>query len=295
MGSVVQTSKLPLTAIVITRNEERMLARALKSVQFCDDILVVDAESTDSTVNIARELGARVEERAWSGFGDQRNFALAHSKHDWVLVLDADEAASPELAAWLAKFFKDKKNESAESNGYKIKRAEYLLAERIYGACWNPSFQDRLFRRSKARYVGEIHEYPEVEGGLLYAPETAMIFHNPNVAVESFLEKMNRYTTVEAFDRYQKGQRTSISHLLVAFFANWFKNFFYYKGYRDGRYGVVVCLLEAVSRTVRHIKLWQIQEMDAKGQLHLLPDAKKLLNSGAAMHRKLEVGAKTLP
>lgn len=284
---VQRMTKLPLSVLIIARNEEGLIGRAVSSASFAEEIVVVDAFSTDRTVERAREAGARVVQRQWSGFSDQRNFSLAQAKYDWVLVLDSDEAITPDLQTWLRDFFASgKQNQSPY--GYKIKRAEYLLGKRVYGACWNPSFQDRFFRRDKAKYIGEIHEYPLIEGGMVNAPVTALIDHNPNVTMESFFEKMNRYTTVEAFDRYQLGQRTSIPHLAVVFFATWFKNFFNYRGYRDGKLGVVVCSMEAVSRTVRHIKLWQVQQMMKEGKAHLLPDPKKSIESAASLNRKLE-------
>lgn len=254
--------KLPVSVVIITRNEAALIARAIKSVPFASEVVIVDALSTDNTVKIAREHGARVIERAWTNFSDQRNFALAQAQNDWVLGLDADEAASPELAAWLQEFFAKPQGANAPV-GYRVKRIEYFLGRRIYGACWNPSYQDRFFRKSKAHYVGEIHEYPVLADGAEWnrLPEEAVIDHSPNVTVESFLTKMNHYTSIEALDRFNQGQRTSLSHLLVVFFATWWKNFFYYKGYRDGMYGFVICLMEAVSRTVRHIKLWQLQQL----------------------------------
>lgn len=282
------SAKLPLTVLLIARNEARLIARAVKSAAFAAEVLVIDAHSTDGTREQAEACGARVIQRAWTNFSDQRNFALSQAREEWVLVLDADESISPALAEWLSAFFAANRQRSAPW-GYKIKRTEFLLGRRIYGACWNPSFQDRFFRRDKAKYVGEIHEYPLVEGGMVLAPEAAYIEHNPNVTVESFLEKMNRYTTVEAMDRYRQGQRTSLPHLGVAFFANWWKNFFYYKAYRDGAYGFVISLMEAVSRTVRHIKLWQIQEMARQGRLAELPA--NSLEAGVSAHRKYEAQA----
>lgn len=279
--------KLPVSVVMIARNEEGQIGRAMASVQFAEDVVVIDALSQDRTAEIARQGGARVIQRAWTNFSDQRNFSLREAKCDWVLVLDADEAVSAELVQWLTEFFRSGKN-NEQPYGYKIKRTEFFLGQRIYGACWNPSFQDRFFRRDKAKYIGEIHEYPEVEGGFIRAPETAVLEHNPNVTAESFFEKMNRYTTIEAFDRYQAGQRTSLFHVGVAFFATWWKNFFYYKGYRDGAHGFVICVMEGVSRTVRHVKLWQIQRLAAEGRLNILPDPRKAMDLAAATHRKLE-------
>lgn len=279
--------KLPVSVLIIARNEAGQIERAVKSALFAAEVIVVDAFSADATPELAKKLGAKVVQREWTNFSDQRNFSLDQAKHDWVLQLDADEAISPALVEWLKDFFAMGSQNQAP-HGYRVKRAEYFLGRRIYGACWNPSNQDRFFRRDKARYVGKIHEYPVVEGGMSQAPENAFIDHNPQVTVESFLEKMNRYTTIEAFDRYRQGQRTSMPHLAVVFFATWWKNFFYYKGYRDGAYGFVICLMEAVSRTVRHLKLWQIQEMDRQGRLDQLPSGAKALEIGAGSHRHYE-------
>lgn len=279
--------KLPLSVLIIARNEAGQIERAIKSALFADDVLVIDAFSTDGTERLAAALGARVIRREWTDFADQRNFSLDQAKYPWVVQLDADEAISPGLVDWLRDFFAAGRTEHTPY-GFRIKRAEYFLGRRIYGACWNPSNQDRFFRRDKGRYVGKIHEYPVVEGGMSQAPETAFIDHNPSVTVESFLEKMNRYTTIEAYDRYRQGARTSRSHLAVVFFATWWKNFFYYKGYRDGVYGFVICLMEAVSRTVRHLKLWQIQEMDRQGRLGALPSGERALEIGASLHRQYE-------
>ncbi|MGZ3662064.1 MAG: glycosyltransferase family 2 protein [Bdellovibrionota bacterium] len=277
--------KLPISVLIIARNEEGLIARAVSSCRdFASEIVVVDAFSTDRTQAIAVEQGARVVQRGWTGFGDQRNFSLEQARFDWVLVLDADEAATPGLRDWLTQFFSEGRDRAAPY-GYKIKRAEYFLGRRIYGACWNPSFQDRFFRRDKAKYVGVIHEYPIAEGGFVRAPESALIEHNPAVTVESFFDKMNRYTSIEARDRFEAGQRTSLPHLGVVFFGTWARNFFKYKGYRDGAYGFVICLMEAVSRTVRHIKLWQIQQMQREGKLAALPDPRI---AGASQHRNLE-------
>ncbi len=278
---------LPLSVLIIARNEAKYIDRALKTVQFAEEIIVVDGGSSDQTREISAELGATVIEREWTGFRDQRNFAIENAKHDWVFFIDADEAVTPDLEDWLRDFFQNE-HKTTTTNGFKIRRVEYFLGKEIQGACWNPSFQDRLLRKGKAEYIGEIHEYPKVEGGLVRAPQKAALLHNPNVTVESFLEKMNRYTTVEAWDRYSLGGRTNLLHLFVTFFSTWFKNYFYYKAYRDGTHGFVISVMEAVSRTVRHIKLWQIQKMKTASREDLLLKPDEALQTGALIHRGLE-------
>lgn len=279
--------KLPVSAIILARNEASHIVRAVESVAFAREILVIDGGSTDATMELARDAGARVLERRWTGFRDQRNFSLESAREQWVFVLDADEAASPELEKWLRQFFASDAV-GIRPIGYKIHRVEYFLGREIHGTCWNPSYQDRFFQKDRSRYVGEIHEYPDGAPSFARAPEEAVIRHNPRVTVESFLEKMNRYTTIEAWDRYKKGERTNLLHIGVAFFATWWKNFFYYGGYRDGAYGFLICVLEGISRTVRHVKLWQIQTLSADGRAEYLVPADQALKAGAALHRTLE-------
>jgi len=280
--------KLPLSVVIIARDEEANIARAIKSAPFASEVVVVDGGSADGTIALAESLGARVVSRAWTNFGEQRNFSIAQAKHGWVLVLDADEAATESLRLWLENFFATGSDQRAPY-GYKIFRAEYFLGRQITGACWSPNFQDRFFRRDKAKYVGVIHEYPEVEGGFERLPMSVFLEHSRRVTADSFFEKMNHYTSIEAYDRYDLGQRTSLPHVFIAFLATFWRNYVYYKAYRDGAYGFIVSVMESISRTVRHVKLWQIQEMHRRGEAHLLLDPRK--KTGGSRARSLESGA----
>jgi hypothetical protein len=138
---------------------------------------------------------------------------------------------------------------------YKVKRVEYFLGKPIHYGIWNPSYQDRFFHREGVKYVNDIHEYPifPQPPGRIHEP----LLHSPDFSPERFLDKMNKYTTIEAWDRVKAGQRTNLFRLLSAGPAMFLKNYFYYQAYRDGVHGVVISLLEGVSRVVRHVKMWQ--------------------------------------
>jgi glycosyltransferase involved in cell wall biosynthesis len=249
----------PVSAVIITRNEEKHVARCLESLLWADEIVVVDAESTDRTPEICRDPGApwagklRFLSRPWSGFRDQRTFAMDEAKNDWLLVVDADEQCSPELSARIQELM-------AQPGGpphraYKVRRVEYFLGKPIQYGIWNPSYQDRFFHRAGVKYVNDIHEYPvfPVQPDRIHEP----LYHSPEFAPERFLEKMNKYTTIEARDRVRNGQRTNWFRLFFAFPAMFWKNYFYYGAYKDGMHGFVISLLEGVSRVVRHVKIWQ--------------------------------------
>ena len=253
------SERLKITAALITRNEERLIARCLKSLVWVDEIFVIDAESTDRTVEICSDPSApwagkvKIQTRAWTGFKDQRTFAMNGSANDWILVVDADEECTPELAQKIMALLSD--SGGPEHRAYKIKRVEYFLGKPIHYGIWNPSYQDRFFHRAGVKYVNDIHEYP------LFPEPPQMIhdplLHAPDFAPERFLEKMNKYTSIEARDRVKQGQRTNWFRMIFAFPAMFWKNYFYYGAYKDGIHGLAISVLEGISRAVRHIKIWQ--------------------------------------
>jgi len=262
-------SSVPVTAWVISRNEEACIGRCLRSLTWADEILVVDAMSMDRTSDICRDPAApwasklKFVQRGWTGFREQRNYAMAESRNDWQLVVDSDEECSPELAARITGFFAD--GGTPPHRAYKIHRVEYFLGKPIRHGIWNPSYQDRFFHRQGVRYVNDIHEYPVFPQPpqRLHEP----LLHSPEFAPERFLDKMNKYTTIEARDRVKAGQRTCLIHLLGAGPAMFLKNYFYYGAYKDGMHGLVISLLEGVSRVVRHVKIWQFGNLaDREGK-----------------------------
>ncbi|MGE0615974.1 MAG: glycosyltransferase family 2 protein [Bacteriovoracia bacterium] len=250
---------LPLSALIITHNEEKNIARCLESLTWVEEILVIDGGSSDRTLAICRDPGAawatkiRVIENPWPGFRVQRNLCLKEAKHDWVLVVDADERCTPALAHRLRELLSATGGPAKPA--YKVQRLEYFLGKHIRHGIWSPSYQDRFYNRQGIQYINDIHEYPN------YPPNPGVIQealeHSPDFAPERFLEKMNKYTSIEARDRVARGMRTNPFRLFFAFPAMFLKTYFYYEGYKDGIHGFVISLLEGVSRVVRHIKIWQ--------------------------------------
>ena len=153
---------VPLSAVLITKNEEDMLGEAIESVRFCDEIVVVDSGSTDRTRGIARALGARVMVNApWPGFVAQRNVAVDAARHDWVLALDADERITPDLRDEIQAL----RQRGFGAAGYRIPRAAFYLGRWIRATDWWPDPQVRLFDRRRARWEGElVHESVRVRG-----------------------------------------------------------------------------------------------------------------------------------
>lgn len=250
-----------VSAVIITYNEEKYIERCLRSLIWADEILVVDAHSSDRTPEIClashQPWAGKLKfiQRKWNGFREQRNFALESAKNDWILVVDADEECSPELAQKIVEFFAN--GGTPPHRAYKVRRQEFFLQKPIHFGIWNPSYQDRFFHRVGVKYINEIHEYPifAVQPDRLHEP----LLHAPDFEPEKFLAKMNRYTTQEARDRVAQGQRTNVFRVFGAFPAMFLKNYFYYSAYKDGYHGFVISILEGISRAVRHIKIWQFQ------------------------------------
>lgn len=257
-----------ISAILIVQNESSIISRCLNSLSWCDEIVVVDGVSTDSTkfivCNPSAEWAPKLKwfERKWSGFKDQRNYALDQASNDWILSLDADEECSFELKNKLLSIL----SEPNPHPTWKVRRQEYFLGKEIHYGVWNPSYQDRFFLKSGVRYRNEIHEYPEypTEPKRIHEP----IRHWPGFNPDRFLEKMNKYTSIEARDRVLAGQRTNLIHLVTAGPSMFFKNYFYYKSYLDGVEGIVISILEGISRAVRHVKIWRYQtELEKTGKI----------------------------
>jgi glycosyltransferase involved in cell wall biosynthesis len=252
-----------ISVLIITRNEAKYIERCLESVSWADEIVVVDAYSEDETPELAQAKGKpwsdklKWYQREWDSFRLQRNFSLDKASHSWVFVIDSDEACSEKLAAEIRSTIN-----APEFDAYKVRRQEYFLGQRINWGIWNPSYQDRLFKKEGIRYINDVHEYPgfKAEPGRIHAP----IEHAPDFNPEKFLYKMNKYTGIEAWDRYQRGTRTNRLRIATAFLVLFWKNFVHHRGYRDGYYGFIISILEGLSRTVRHVKIWQIQQGKAE-------------------------------
>lgn len=271
-----------VTACVIARNEEKTIERALKSLTWADEIVVIDAYSTDRTVEIAKKYTKNVFQNEWKGFTNQRNFALEHCNADWVFFLDSDEEASIDLGKKLLAIAQD--DPKRHPNCYSIKRIEFFLGKELHFGPGNPSHQWRFFKKNAVRFEGEVHEFPKFEGGV--GKIESPIYHNPDLGIDRFLSKLNHYTTLEALDRFGQGQRTSLMHAFGTFFTTFFKNGIRYKGFLNGKEGVVLTTLESVSRVVRHLKLWlfwQVHDGKIKMDLGL-----KLPTPGTVAPPKLE-------
>jgi glycosyltransferase involved in cell wall biosynthesis len=257
----------PITGLLIVKNEELFIERALTSLLWCDEILVVDSFSTDETPNICRDKSKpwaskiRFLEKEWLGFSAQRNFALSHARHSWVFFLDGDEECSPELAQSLQALLSDPDLTPAQ---YQVRRQEFFLKKPIHHGIWNPSYHIRFFYKEHLEFEGEVHE--GVKSTYLTKKIHEPIIHVEDLRIERFLNKLNHYTSIQAKNDFERGLRTHLLRILLSFPAMFYKNYIYYGAYKDGTEGFIISVLEGISRTVRHLKIWQLTQISKRSR-----------------------------
>ena len=246
-----------VSVAVITKNEEANLRRTLESVRWAEEIVIVDSGSTDRTEEIAGEFGAKFLAEGWRGFGAQKNFAIAQCTGEWVLALDADEEVSPELA----------KEIEALLAGVPDRDAYFLPRRNFFLGCWMrhggywPDPKLRLFRRGRARFEERtVHETMQCSG-----PKGRLrghLLHHAYPMLESYIEHMNRYSTLGAGQAVAKGKS---SRGLLPFLwnvgvnptATFLYNYVLRGGFLDGREGLLLHLYHSAYVSWKYAKAWE--------------------------------------
>ena len=249
-----------LSVTVITRNEATRLAGALESVVWADEIIVVDSESTDQTVAIARRFTDRVAIRAWPGYVDQKNYAASLASHDWVLSLDADERVTPALSGEIRAALAATPRHAA----YRMPRVSWHLGRWIRTTDWYPDHQSRLYDRRAARWTGKyVHEGLTVDGTI--GTLGGELEHFPYRDISGHLETIGRYTTAGARQMHERGLRAHwfqcLGHPPLAFLRNYIVR----GGFRDGAPGFIISTMNAYYVFLKYAKLWEIEHAQVQG------------------------------
>ena len=243
----------PVSVIVITKDAAAHIERALRSVAWADERIVVDAGSTDDTVALARQLADRVEARPWPGYGAQKNHAASLASHDWVLSLDADEAVTDALRAQIAAL-----PAAPDAAAFRMPRVTWYLGRWIRSTDWYPDRAVRLYDRRRARWDDRpVHEALLVDGSI--ANLAGELEHRPYANVAEHVTRMNHYTTLAATRMHADGREVRAWHLLVHPLAAFARNYVARRGVRDGVPGLIVSLLGSVYVLLKYVKLWERQ------------------------------------
>jgi glycosyltransferase involved in cell wall biosynthesis len=240
----------PITAALITFNEERDLPQALASLAgVADEFVIVDSGSTDRTGDVAREFGARFIHRAFTDFAEQKNFAADQAAHNWVLVLDADEVLSPELRASLLRW----KQREPDCVAYRVSRKTNYLGAWILHSGWYPDYIIRLQRRDRTRHVGSIHEAVRADGPV--GELNGDLLHYTVRSRAEYEAKVEVFTTLAAEDLYRRGRRHWRAALCVVPAWTLLQNFLLRRGFLDGRLGARIAWNGARYASIKYRKL----------------------------------------
>lgn len=245
-----------LSSITITGNEAANIADCLDSVSFCDEKVVVDGGSTDDTIAIAERHGATVYRHPWpNSHGKQKGIALSHATGEWVLLIDADERVSPELAKEILAAVA-----TGDADGYEMPRLSMFCGRWMRHSGWYPDYVLRLFRRGKGRFSDhQLHTRVICDGKVarLKTPLTHYTMRRINDAVSKM---MDSYSTVGAKDLLASGRKVSFSDGITHGIWTFIRGYFLQRGFLDGREGFVLAVINAEYTYYRYMKAWYEQE-----------------------------------
>jgi glycosyltransferase involved in cell wall biosynthesis len=243
-----------LSAIIIAKNEFDKIRECLESVQWADEIVVLDSGSTDGTVDICRAYTDKVFETDWPGMGPQRSRALEKATGDWVLSIDADERISPELRQEI-----EQAMTSGQYQAYNIPRSSYYCGQRICHSGWWPDYTPRLFRRDVGQFSNDLaHDglKTHVQEGYLQNPIIHYSFDN----FEHVVNKINWFSTEGAKTLLESGKSSSLLKAVGRGFWTFIRTYIFRAGFLDGRHGFMLAVSNAETTYYKYVKLIFLQE-----------------------------------
>jgi glycosyltransferase involved in cell wall biosynthesis len=247
--------KPPVSAVLITRNAERLLAQVLDALAWCDEILVVDSGSTDATVRIAESHGARVLFHEFAGYGPQKAWAVSQAKHDWVLVVDGDEIVTPELAREIP----ERLGRDAETHaGFEIPISLVFLGRLMRHGGEYGMRHLRLYDRRRGNYnQNRVHERVELDGPVGRLQQH--ILHDSYGSIHHYFEKFNEYTTAGAVDLNARARTAGVGTIILRFPLTFVRQYFIRGHAFNGYPGFVWSLFSAMYPVVKYAKLREMQ------------------------------------
>jgi glycosyltransferase involved in cell wall biosynthesis len=252
-----QQKHVPVSAYMITFNNERTLENALKSLDWVDEIVVVDSFSTDRTPEIARKYAAKWEQRTWPGFREQYQYASEQCTHDWILFIDADEEISPALRAEMQAELRRNaaRPEEQRVRGYHAPRRTYYLGRWHLHGAWVPDREIRLYQRQYGQWQGGLHASVQVDG-----PTTRFrhfYYHYTYENIADQLRTIDKYSTQAAADMAAEKKPFSYRRLIGNPIAAFFRGYFLKGGFRDGLPGFIVAVTTTFYVFIKYAKLWE--------------------------------------
>jgi glycosyltransferase involved in cell wall biosynthesis len=244
-----------ISAIVVCFNEEENIGACLESLRWCSEIVVVDSFSTDRTVEICRRFTDKVIQRPWTGFSDQKAFALSQATKEWVLSVDADERVTPELTDEIQEALS---HDGGAYAGYALARLVFYLNRWWWRGGWYPDYHVRLFRRNSATWGGcEPHDKILVDGRVrrLRHPLHHFTYRN----IEDHLQRINSFTSISSCELRKKGQKWRLVDALFRPAGRFVRCYFLRRGFMEGFAGFYVAVTAAMYVFLKYAKLWELE------------------------------------
>lgn len=252
LQKVLQSEGNMISAVVLTKNEEKNIVDCLESLSWCDEIIVVDNNSEDRTLEVSQKFGAKVFIRNLNNdFSAQRNFGLEKASGDWILFIDADERVSEELKEEIQ--FEIKNN---KVDGYLIKRLDSIWGRELWHGETGNIKLVRLAKKNSGKWEGKVHEEWKIEGKL--GGLRNFIIHYPHPTISDFLKEINFYTDLRAKELFEKGVKSDSVSILFYPTAKFFNNYFLKLGFLDSIRGLVVALMMSFHSFLVRGKLWHL-------------------------------------
>lgn len=245
-----------LSVAIITYNEEEEIKDCLESVKWADEIVVVDSFSTDKTLDICRQYTNKVFQHEWSGYSNQKNYAINVTTNPWILILDADERVSERLT----KEIKEILDKDLGVDGYYIPRKSYFLGRWIRYGGWYPDYSIRLFRKDKGRFEQrEVHESVRINGKT--AKLKNHLEHYTYRNLSEYIQRMDRYSTLAAMEMVGEGRRSGPRNILFRPILTFFRMYILKQGFREGIYGLLLAVLYSYYTFLKYVKLWEMRKI----------------------------------
>ena len=248
------SSKNKISAVIITKNEESIIERCLKSLYWVDEIVVVDSGSTDRTLEICKQFKCKIVETEWLGFGKTKQLAVNSASYNWVLSIDSDEQVSENSIAVIKTLLENPKH-----NAYKVQIKSFYLGRMIKHSGWGNEFKLRIFNKKLGNYNDSvIHESVIIPGE---KPRIEVeFFHYTYPSLTKNMEKLDRYSSLQAKELFEKGKKYSVA-LIPLFVINKFINMYLLNfGFLDGKEGFLLASMSAFGVFLKYSKLWELNK-----------------------------------
>lgn len=243
-----------LTVIIPTYNESHNIEEVLKSVNFADEIMIVDSYSTDNTVELAKKHTNFIIQREYQYSASQKNWAIPQATHNWVLLVDADERVTPELKSEIIEILKE--SSINNKDGYWIPRTSQFMGKNVRFGGWNDKVI-RLFKKESKYEDKQVHAEIIDNGNI--GKLKSKLYHNTYITFDKHIEKLNRYAWLQANDYNKKTGTLTPFHFVVKPCWRFFKHYIIQGGFRDGAVGLVIAYNHSYAVFMRYVKIWLLR------------------------------------